>query len=538
MSRFHPSLGGRISLPGTDKEKTMIPSINPTESPPFHKLDEYTFQKLCCELHGRQPGIATCDVYGTRGQRQRGIDLLAHRRGSMEKEVGQCKCYEDFPPAEIRKASEEFLEHVRYWQQQQVKRFILFVACDLDRTQQQDEICKQKKYLAKYSIEYEAWSARTLRVKLAPHRDIVERHIPTSYWVENICGTELHSSLVPTGEPAETQSILRTMAFVGSQVERLASGLSRGIAEKLEEIRESYREGRVREAYTHLQKLRKEGHWDILEQSLRGRILRTLAAYVLNIERDVSKARALADEARSIDPTTDDTILRTLLKYHIEGAQSALLEIGVANSLDVVNLKIALLLDLSRVNGILTMIERFPEGLNPNAETRRLHALALLLKGNLPSAQTQIQAALNERGKWESVRTASAIINYFSALSPVALPNRMVPWPEPVDWAFIKRDNQSLERLRNAKAEFERLALHPDREDESRQLFEVWYLACMANDPDRQIEAQEFCRSILGKDPTNSRALAWALVRDYEVDLSAIEKAMEKFLGVDEDGLS
>jgi Restriction endonuclease len=89
----------------------MIPSINPSDSPPFHKLNEYTFQKLCCELHARQPGIASCDVYGTRGQRQRGIDLLAHRRGSMEKEVGQCKRYDDFPPAEIRKASEEFLEH-------------------------------------------------------------------------------------------------------------------------------------------------------------------------------------------------------------------------------------------------------------------------------------------------------------------------------------------------------------------------------------------------------------------------------------------
>jgi hypothetical protein len=60
----------------------------------------------------------------------------------------------------------------------------------------------------------------------------------------------------------------------------------------------------------------------------------------------------------------------------------------------------------------------------------------------------------------------------------------------------------------------------------------------LANDPDQQVEAQEFCRSLLGKDPTNSRALAWALARDYEVDLPSIERAMEKFLGVDEDGLS
>jgi hypothetical protein len=271
----------------------------------------------------------------------------------------ECKRYNNFPPAKIRDASEEFLEHLEYWQQQRVKRFILIVACDLDRTQQQDEICNQREYFAQFGIEYEAWSARTLKLKLAPHRDIVERHIPTPYWVENICGSEVHSSHVSIEEPTETQSILRTMTFVGSQVERLASGLSKTIEEKLEEIRERYREGRAREAYTHLQKVREEGYWDILEESLRGRILRTLAAYVLNIEGDVSKARALADEARNIDPTTDDTILRTLLKYHIDGAELALLEIGVANSLDVFNLKIALLLDLGRAEDILTIINTY-----------------------------------------------------------------------------------------------------------------------------------------------------------------------------------
>jgi hypothetical protein len=120
----------------------------------------------------------------------------------------------------------------------------------------------------------------------------------------------------------------------------------------LEKIRETYREGRVREAYAPLQKLREEGYWDILEQSLRGRILRTLVGYVLHAERDISKARVLADKACSIDPTADDNILCTLLKYYVEGAESALLKIGVSNSLDVFNLKIALLLELGRVMDI------------------------------------------------------------------------------------------------------------------------------------------------------------------------------------------
>jgi hypothetical protein len=66
----------------------MRPRMNSSLSPPFHELDEYTFQDLCCDVFARQPGIATCDPYGTRGQKQRGIDLLARRTGGDGIEVG------------------------------------------------------------------------------------------------------------------------------------------------------------------------------------------------------------------------------------------------------------------------------------------------------------------------------------------------------------------------------------------------------------------------------------------------------------------
>ena len=70
----------------------MRPRMNPSLSPPFHELDEYTYQNLCRNVFEKQRGIATCDVYGTRGQKQRGIDLLARRSDGESIEVGQCKC--------------------------------------------------------------------------------------------------------------------------------------------------------------------------------------------------------------------------------------------------------------------------------------------------------------------------------------------------------------------------------------------------------------------------------------------------------------
>lgn len=82
----------------------------PGELPPFHRLDEYIFQDLCRDLFNAEASVAACEVYGTRGQAQFGIDLLAHRADGDGIEVGQCKGYEHFTPAQIVKVRQEFLK--------------------------------------------------------------------------------------------------------------------------------------------------------------------------------------------------------------------------------------------------------------------------------------------------------------------------------------------------------------------------------------------------------------------------------------------
>ena len=513
----------------------MRPRMNTSLSPPFYELDEYTFQDLCCDLLARQPGIATCDVYGTRAQKQRGIDLLARRSDGEGIEVGQCKCYTDFPPAKIRKASDEFFEHLAYWQQQNVKRFLLFVACNLDRTQQHDTLDEQAKRFAQYGMAYEPWSANTLRLKLSPHLDIAQRHIQSQEWVENICGRVTRAVPEPMGS---LSGLPLTMELLSTQIERLSSGLSKAVAAQLEEIRESYREGKRREAYVRVQTLQQEESWGILESPLQARILRILATYTLNLDGNASAACELANAAHNLDPSSDDTVFRTLLKYHTEGAESALREVGHPSTLDTINLSVSLLLlGLGKTDAALAKLVGLPQRIEPNAETRRLHALALLTKRDLAGAQTHIQLALDDRPLWEDIRIAGAIINYFSALAPTVIPNHFVPWPTPVDWSFVRRDNQSLERLRKAKSEFDALAKHAD-DVEERKLFEVWCLACLANDPDRQTEAQEFCRHLLEQDPINHRVVVWAVARNYAVDLQMSEQALEEAVGDNKDELS
>ncbi len=167
----------------------MQPGIRKGETPPFYKLDEYIFQELCRDLFEKESTISICNIYGTRGQSQYGIDLYAQSKSGDGIEVGQCKCYERISPSEIRGVTTEFFNNWDHWSKKNIKRFILFLACDLSRTQQINEINNQIQVFKEYGILYEPWSASTLRNKLRPHKGIVGTYLhPRDYWIQEICG--------------------------------------------------------------------------------------------------------------------------------------------------------------------------------------------------------------------------------------------------------------------------------------------------------------------------------------------------------------
>ncbi|MBW4547892.1 MAG: hypothetical protein KME25_26120 [Symplocastrum torsivum CPER-KK1] len=501
----------------------LSPRVNPNLPPNFYELGEYDFQDMCRDVFSVQHGIATCDVYGTRGQRQDGIDLLAHRDDGIHTEVGQCKCYKDFPPREISKASDEFLKHIDYWQTQKVRRFILFVGCELTQNQRQREILIQKQRFAEYGIQYEAWSASTLRQKLAPHSEIVYRYLKSQEWVEKICGRAPQQY---PQFPENSQETQLAFGVLSSKIGHLSSELSKEKAKQLDEFRELYRQGYLQQAFTCLEALRHDSNWDVFEKPLQAQILQSLSSYVLSVEHDAEKAKALAEQARTIAPEGDDILLQALISYRTEGAEAALRLISSPSSIDLFNLELGLLLELGRTEAVITKLQTLPQGLEPDAETNRIHALALLDKGDITSALVKIQQARYEKPNWEKIRASEATINYFSVLSS-AIPKRLIDFAQPVDWSLIKRDDESLQRLRKAAEEFRQLASQTERGEKQRKYWQIGYLACLANDPDRQSEAQELCSALLAEDPTNSQAIIWRAVRNYEIDLSTSQQALE-----------
>ena len=235
----------------------------------------------------------------------------------------------------------------------------------------------------------------------------------------------------------------------------------------------------------------------------------------------------MVEEAHALDPADPQARLRALIAYRDTGSEAALTLLQGQEDVESRNLHAAILLEMGHAAECFAVLDfatttlALPgQGLTPSAETFRVRALAHLVTKQVAQAQLDIQKALALEPHWERIRYAAAVIQYCSAVVPVALPDHLLPWPEPVDWAMLKRDDASLRSLREAAQVFRELADMPERESEDRQILATWHLACLLNDPDRQDEALAYCRMLLQAEPMHYRAIAWVVVRNLDVDLT------------------
>ncbi len=340
-------------------------------------------------------------------------------------------------------------------------------------------------------------------------------------------GIHIHTS--------QSQNSLRhlelQLAISNSELERLSSEFSKDInANKLEEICELEREGLVRSAQNRTRELRESENWKIFERPVQAKILKMLAGYAIALDDDAIEASNLLEQVAQLDPKVDTTFIQTLICSRTQGVQAALAELSNFNDISLFNLRLALLIEIGRTNEAIATIQTIPNSIQPNTETHRLHALALLIEGNILEAQQKVQEAVSANSEWETVRETEALINYHSALSPAVLQKGRFPLPEPVDKAFIKYDDDSLARLRKAEVAFARLASESERAEDLRQYWKTWQLACLANDPARQDEAQVFCLRLLEENLANPKTIIWAIARNYEIDTLASQRALDESL--------
>lgn len=497
--------------PGEGEVPLLKPSLTTGAPPPFHQLSEYTFQDLCREVVAEEPNVSTCNVYGTRGQKQHGIDILAQRSANDGIDVVQCKCYEQFPPAEIIAASEEFLAHwSTVWSHESVKRFILIVACDLIQPKRHAEILRQRKRFQEMGIQYEAWSAHDLQTRLRPHPSIVGRYLKSEseHWVKEICGP--------------TALYTHWTAPVGSHVARGAAGdliaaLSATVGREIDHVRAHLREGRYDEAAKWLETGMPSDTLRALPTQVQARILRLRASITIELHTEVGRARSLSDDADRLDPEgAEGARLRAVLVLIEKGAEAALGALGTPVDIDGLNLRSALLIESGAADEAAAILSKLDDEKRANHESYRLQTYLALSRGDRDGADRFISLATGLAPQRESVRLMLASVRYAQALCTTT-GEETFPWPLPIEWWQVRRDDQSRRLLNEAHSIVKELLGRFSLAGQPRRTLETWAVACLANDPDRQEEARELVGTVLRREPVHTRVIAWATARNIEV---------------------
>lgn len=157
---------------------------------PFNGLTWQNFERLVLRLVRLESRVLDCQMYGTRGQAQDGIDILATNDSEPTKRICyQCKKVEEFGPSDIRAAVEAFL--IGRWADQ-AKEFVICVARPLEGTAQVGEIDVQRERLRQAGVSLVIWDGSQgglLCEKLKALPTLVDDFFGRS-WVEIFNGKE------------------------------------------------------------------------------------------------------------------------------------------------------------------------------------------------------------------------------------------------------------------------------------------------------------------------------------------------------------
>lgn len=136
----------------------------------FRELDWIDFQKLVVAIARDVDGNRDAYQYGTPGQAQHGLDVLARNdRGDVH--AYQARDVQTFTESDLRKAVTEFADGKRPWDP---IRFVVVVACSTDRTQVLDELAELRKTYTN-DFEIDLYGEAKLSDMLRTQPDIVER---------------------------------------------------------------------------------------------------------------------------------------------------------------------------------------------------------------------------------------------------------------------------------------------------------------------------------------------------------------------------
>lgn len=496
-----------LPMPSSD----FPPPQSTTSSPDLWRMDEYDFQRFCREVWERRgPRV---HGYGTRGQGQRGIDLLAIASTPEEQGGGQCKRQKKYTVGDLRAAVKEFLRHRAWWQRRHLTQFKLFVACRCDSTKLVEEVLKVTNRFLKLGIKFEMLDSDRLLSEAKRYPEIIAQYLGLN-WVQVLCGDTTAGSGAGfgAGEP-----LLHAVTGVFTEWSAFKN-------QELDAIREEFRCGRTVVAHNQLLAFRQSPLWKELSEEVQARALRLLVSITLDLGGDLAEARRLVEEARQLHTSQRVQILDALLAYHEGTAADGLTALGQPQTVDAWNVQLALWLANGEMRRVTDAVATpsFP----PNAETHRLHAMALLFNQQVEEAEAVIAESLAAQPEWSAMRQSQAIIDYVATISPHFHAWMHLTWPVPSERTLVKSDDASRAKLARSAAAFERLLMEVPPDASRRVDLETWRLAALANNPETVPEAERWAAELLNTNAAHFRVVIWALERGFQIDRPRVRAAL------------
>jgi tetratricopeptide (TPR) repeat protein len=168
----------------------------------------------------------------------------------------------------------------------------------------------------------------------------------------------------------------------------------------------------------------------------------------LQLEADnIEQAKGFSSQAAELNPNANKRLEALLLRW--EGKRTDGIELlEASNDPETIALHGAFLLEDGQPDEALRILE----GASGLPEYYRLRALIFVLKRDLLQARLEIQKAIELTGSWSAVIYTNAVVHYFSGISPVALPDGIPQWPDPIDWSLVRTDDESRGFFKTASA--------------------------------------------------------------------------------------
>jgi hypothetical protein len=490
---------------------------------PFFDLNDDEFEDLCRDLFGKSNEVVHARKLFGKGYEQFGGDILVQIDDATSYLV-QCKHYPkaSFSRSDIEEAVNLFTSHWEtHWKKHKVKRFYLAVSRPVTTDDQLSTIREQiERLLNDFEITFVYLEQDDLRRELKPHRDLVREYLD-EYWWERICAPETDTA----AKGFVNDSIgdrLQNRNF-----EQMASLLSEKTKNEIEPIRHLARCGKRKEAVAKFFEL-KQKSFDYLDAKTRAELLSLELRLRFPHEINTPEARQLIEQIHQEDKDFQTLYLEALLTAQEKGFVSALEKLTVCPDVSTFNLKMSFLINSENYEEVSRLYESEVANLAYDTETKRLYALALLALGENQKAEDVIVEAVGEQPDWEGVRLAKAIILYYSSQASQILLENPLAFPQPRPWNLIKIDGGSRQKRREAAQIFKDILASERADKEEIQIFQSWYLACLADDAERRPEAANYAQTILETQPTHPYVLIWALGRNIPVDFPRSKFALEE----------